>query len=65
MAKRRNRRARGSATKLPQAAQLIAFSESEEAFFRVGDSAQFEYEEPAPAPSFWRRLFSYRAFSSS
>jgi hypothetical protein len=44
--------------KLPQAAQVIAFSESEEAFFRVGDSEQFEYEEPPPAPSFWRRLFS-------
>lgn len=58
MAKRRNRRARGSATKLPQAAQVIAFSESEEAFFRVGDSAAFEYEEPQPRTSFWRRLFS-------
>jgi hypothetical protein len=58
MAKRRNRRARGSATKLPQAAQLISFSESEEAFFRVGDSAAFEYEDPEPRPSLWRRLFS-------
>jgi len=58
MAKRRNRRARGSETKLPQAAQMIAFSEFEEAFFKVGDSAEFEYEEPEPPPSFWRRLFS-------
>jgi hypothetical protein len=49
--------------KLPQAAQVIAFSESEEAFFRVGDTATFEYEEPAPAPSFWRRLFSLTAAS--
>ena len=58
MAKRRNRRARGSETKLPQAAQVIAFSESEEAFFRVGDTATFEYDEPEERTSFWRRLFS-------
>lgn len=44
--------------KLPQAAQVIAFSESEEAFFRVGDSATFEYDEPEARTSFWRRLFS-------
>jgi hypothetical protein len=44
--------------KLPQAAQLIAFSETEEAFFRVGDSAEFEYEDVEPRPSLWRRLFS-------
>ena len=47
---------------MPKAAQTIGFTESEEAFFRVGeepaalaDSVEDDYEEQ---PSLWRRLFS-------
>ena len=66
MAKRRNRRpskrvARGSSSNLPKAAEVIGFSEQEEAFFRVADTSDFEYLEAEPAhverPSLWRRLF--------
>lgn len=65
MAKRRNRRpskrlARGSSSNLPQAAQVIGFSETEEAFFRVADTSDFEYLDDEPAhiekPSLLRRL---------
>lgn len=65
MAKRRNRRpskrlARGSSSNLPKAAEVIGFSEEEEAFFRVADTSDFEHldEEPAHTerPSLWRRV---------
>jgi hypothetical protein len=67
MAKRRNRRpskriARGSSTNLPQAAQVIGFTEQEEAFFRLADTSTFEHLDEQFAhierPSLLRRLFS-------
>lgn len=53
--------ARGSSSNLPQAAQVIGFSEEEEAFFRVADTSTFEHLDEDPAhverPSLLRRLF--------
>lgn len=66
MAKRRNRRpskrlARGSSSNLPKAAQVIGFSEDEEAFFRVADTSDFEHLDEEPShierPSLLKRLF--------
>lgn len=62
MAKRRRRSSKLKS--LPKAAQVVAFTEAEEAFFREGDTAEsFDHiESPVEdKPSFWRRLFARAA----
>src|SRR5207244_491571 len=44
--KRRRSRNRSSKPKLPQAAQVIGFTDDEEAFFRAGDTIEPAYERP-------------------
>lgn len=69
MAKRRNRRpSKNKITGLPKAAQIVGFSETEEAFFQAGteqESAGAFVESTnvheQPRPSFWRRLFTRAA----
>jgi hypothetical protein len=62
MAKRRRSR---SNQPLPKAAETIGFTETDKAFFAVGDdsgalasSSVAQLYEEKPRPSFWRRLFS-------
>jgi hypothetical protein len=62
MAKRRRRSSKLKS--LPKAAQVVAFTDAEEAFFREGDTAEsFDHLEEAveEKPSLWRRLFSRAA----
>ena len=65
MAKRR--RSRSKNPPLPKAAEVVAFSEAEKAFFAVGDDsgmlaqsavAQISEHHDEPRPSLWRRLFA-------
>ena len=74
MAKRRRSRSTGgkskpTKSKLPRAAEVVGFTELDEAFFAAGvelDSAEPQpaesfddlEAEPVTRPSFWRRLFS-------
>ena len=66
MAKRRRSGRKSKQQKLPQAAEIIGFTEADEAFFSAGDSlaeirTQYDdvhEEEDSRRPSFWRRLFS-------
>lgn len=66
MAKRRRRSGSSSNTpKLPKAAEIVGFTEADEAFFRAGEAvAEGHHEEthhqedaPSDRPGFWRRLF--------
>ena len=59
--KRRRSRQRPSKPNLPRAAQVVGFSELEEAFFRAGDELmEVEYvDEPEPVRESWlTRLFA-------
>lgn len=67
MAKRTRRSSKAPNTpKLPKAAEIVGFTEADEAFFRAGEAvAESHHEETqdqADAPSerlgFWRRLFT-------
>ena len=70
MAKRKRRSSK--LRSLPKAAEVVAFTEAEEAFFREGvaleSSAQLaaaesfdDLESGEERPGFWRRLFSVAA----
>jgi hypothetical protein len=65
MAKRRRSGRNSKQHKLPKAAETVAFTEADEAFFSAGDSlaeTHIEHEEHGERkPSFWRRLFSSAA----
>ena len=59
--KRRRARQRASKQNLPRAAQVVAFTEAEEAFFRAGETIETveREEEPEPPRMSWlSRLFS-------
>jgi hypothetical protein len=73
MAKRRRRSGSSSKNpntpKLPKAAEIVGFTEADEAFFRAGEAAaeghheetQHQEDEQSERPGFWRRLFTSAA----
>jgi hypothetical protein len=70
MAKRRRSGRHTNQQKLPKAAEIVGFTEQEEAFFSAGESiaeahtAATEHEaeeQDQDRPGFWRRLFSKAA----
>ena len=64
MAKRRRSGRHSKQHKLPKAAEIVGFTEADEAFFSAGESiaeTHIDHEDTGRRPSFWRRLFSSAA----